>query len=398
MKTETNREPLPTSLGMNAVFLLAAVALSENWTINAANYGYVQPWVAASFLLGGLCGYLIVRSSPIAGWATLWYVAGVGFCDQIVREPFRASDVIDATREALTVLLSGNNPYLHTFVTTRPPGSPFPYLPGELQFYGVPYAIFHSIDHVDKWAGIGTIFLFVALAPVIGVARTALCTALYATVGGFVASTHLEGANDDSLAFLLIASAVLLAWSAFARIPRWGSRFCFYGSAGFLAWALLFKAFSWPFLPFIAVYLIDKDRIAARRYFLVTGTLCAAAVAPFLLISPAAFISNICQAFGFHDFYWGINVWTGLRSLGLRIDPHAAGIPILGGAAVLVALFTLLKHRISLGEALIRGVGVIIVALSLARWSTPSYFTFAYTVFVAGIALTEVRPSRTIEG
>jgi len=385
-----DQTPLSKPLGMEALLLLAAVALGENWTINAANYQDVQPWVAASFFLGAVNAYLVIRSLPIAGWATLFYVVGVGFCDQIVREPFGASDVVDATREAVTLVLSGNNPYTHLFLSTKPPGSPFPYLPGELLFYGVPYALFHSIDHVDKWAGIGTIFLIAALAPVVGVARAALCTALYATLGGFVASTHLEGANDGSLAFLLIASAVSLAWSEFAKLRyrrKPLTQACFYASASFLAWALLFKAFSWPFLPFIAVYLFDKDPLQARRYLFVVGTLCIVAAAPFLLASPGGFISNIYRAFVFHDFYWGINIWTGLRSVGLQINPHAAVIPILGAAAVLGGFFALVKRHISLGEALMRGVGVIVIGLSLARWSTPSYFTFAYTVFVAAVAL-----------
>jgi len=196
------------------------------------------------------------------------------------------------------------------------------------------------------------------------------------------------------LAFLLIASAVLLAWNEHANLkslPKPLPQAYFYASAVFLAWALLFKAFSWPFLPFIAACLFDKDPFAARRYFFVVGMLCAVAVAPFLLASPGGFVSNIYRAFVFHDFYWGINIWTALRSLGLQINPHALGIPILGAAAVLGGFFTLIKRQMSLGEALIRGVGVIVIALTLARWSTPSYFTFAYTVFIAGVALTSTR-------
>jgi hypothetical protein len=303
------------------------------------------------------------------------------------------SDVIDATREALGVLASGHNPYLHTFLTTRPPYSPFPYLPGELLLYGIPYALFGTIDAIDRWIGIVTLFLIAALAPIVGVGRAALCAALFGTFM-LAAATAVDGTNDGGLALLLTTSVVLLAWSE-ALLTRFSSRklwaVCYYGSAVFFAWALLYKAFSWPFFPFIVAYLMGKDRACAWRYLWTVGGISVLAIFPFLFPSPRGFFSNVYQGFVFHEYLYGLNVWTALRNAGVLIDPRWRFITSAECAASVGVLIALLGRRIaSLGEALLCGLAVIVTALLLAHFSTSSYYTSIGTIFIAALALVQL--------
>jgi hypothetical protein len=395
-------------------FLLAAIALAGTWALTSAalnlpdfcrsesllqcsssNYNNVHPWLTALLLIGLIDAFLVLRAVRFGGWCTLLYVVLVGVANRLIRDSMLyVSDVIDATREALGVLFSGHNPYLHIFVTTRPPYSPFPYLPGELLFYGIPYALFHSIDAYDRIVGIATVFLIAALAPIIGTGRASLFTALYATFG-LAASTAVDGTNDGSLAFLLVAAGVSLAWSEFARtriLPPWVASGCFFVGSAFFAWALLFKALSWPFLPFVAAYLFRTDPAAARRYLLTIGIFCVAAAAPFLLSSPGGFIINVYNGFAFHAYsFYGMNVWTGLLNSGVSVNPRST-IVSYWYVALVLCLFVelLLSPSRSLGGAFLRGTAVIVTALLLAHFSTSSYYTFAGTMFIAALGLMPV--------
>jgi hypothetical protein len=398
----------------DAPWLLASVALIVTWALTSAtlnlpdlcrsesllrcsssNYNQVHPWLTVLVLIGLLNGFFIVGSLPFAGWFTLGYVVVAAAAARIVKySMLYVSDVIDATREALGVLFSGHNPYLHLFMTTRPMYSPFPYLPGELLFYGIPYAVFHSIDNVDRYIGVATGVLLAALAPIIGTGRASLCVALYATFN-LSASTGVDGTNDGGLAFLLIASAVLLRWSEFARERGFSSRVasvCFYASACFLAWTLLYKAFSWPFLPFIAMYLFRTDRDRVGRYLLTIGGICLVAVVPFLFPSPMGIVANVYKGFVFHQYFYGMNVWTALQNSGVRIDPGKPVVSYLYIIGVIWVFIELLARPIrNLGTALLCGVAVIATALLLAHFSTSSYYAFIASVFIAASALVPIR-------
>ena len=405
------KQKIPTS---GEVFsLLAALCLCMTWALSSAtlnlpdfcqakpillcassNYGDVHPWLTALLIAGMLGVYLVMQTAWSAGYYTLIYAVVVGIVNRLLRDAMLfVSDVIDATREALGVLASGHNPYLHTFLTTRPPYSPFPYLPGELLLYGIPYALFGTIDRVDRWIGIATLFLIAALAPIVGVGRAALCVALFGTFM-LAAATAVDGTNDGGLALLLIASVVLLAWSE-AALTRLRSRklwaVCYYGSAVFFAWALLYKAFSWPFFPFIIAYLMGKDRVCAWRYMLTVGSLSLLAVIPFLFPSPGGFFSNVYQGFVFHEYLYGLNLWTALRNAGVSIDSRWRFITSAECAAAVGILIALLGREIrSLGEALMCGLAVIMAALLLAHFSTSSYYTSLGTIFIAALALVQL--------
>jgi hypothetical protein len=281
--------------GSRSVLLLAVVAIGATWSLSAgaltiapcatqalmrcgtSNYNHVDPWATAMLIASVILAFLVYRGVRFAGTAVLLYAVALGIVNRVFRLlQLWVSDVINATREALGVLFAGGNPYLHDYLTTLPAHSPFPYLPGELLFYGLPYALFHSIDVVDVATGIATVVLLALLAPVVGAARAALCVALYATFE-LAAATSVDGTNDGGAAFLLLAAAVTLAWAEYARERAWPriASAMSIGSAVFLAWALLFKATTWPFLPFFAVYLWRRNGNDAKRYLVLVGAIAA---------------------------------------------------------------------------------------------------------------------------
>lgn len=372
--------------------LLAATCMGLFWSLNNADYHNVKPQLTFLFIAGTIVVFFILSGDRMAGWATLVYAGMVGAADRIFRDSaLYVSDVIDASREAIGVLLAGGNPYVHDFVTTRPVHSPFPYLPGEMLFYGIPWLAVHSIDDWDRIIGIVTIVVLAALAPLVGIARTALCVALYSTFT-LAAYGSVEGVNDGGLAFLMVVFAVLLAWSEGlqARGQAAGARACFYASAIFLGWALTYKAFSWPFFPFVALYVWRMHRAEAVRYLATTLGFCAVMVVPFLVWSPGGLLGNIYRGFVFHDFLYGITLWSGMRNIGLPI-PNSTAISLIEYAMTLAIFGDLIRQKvISLGGTLMRGLAVLITAFVLDHWATDSYYVFAGIVFVTAIALLEL--------
>src|SRR4051794_3113361 len=129
--------------------LLGALALGIFWAIETVDYARAQPWIVGLLLAGGLCAWSVVGGARFAAWATLTYAVAVGYADRVVRKPFVGSDVLTATREAITVVGRGMNPYAHTYLTPNPPRSPFPYLPGEIAFYAIPQRFFGTLQSAD---------------------------------------------------------------------------------------------------------------------------------------------------------------------------------------------------------------------------------------------------------
>jgi hypothetical protein len=372
--TRTALNSLDTSI------FLAATGLCVTWSINSTDYGHAQPWVVGLLIVGVINTFCIVRSYQCVHILTPLYVVAVGFADRIVRSTFPGSDVIDATREAVQATFSGHNPYFHFFMTTRPAGSPFPYFPGEVLFYGIPYALFHSIDTVDKFSGIAILLLIIALAPIVGTARASLGTAVYA-VFSLAALRSVDGSNDTSLAFLMLLSIVLLAWS-----EHTGKQSLFYMSAFFFAWALLFKALSWPFAPFLIAYLFKRGTASAQRYLIITSGTFLFFLTPFLFPSPSGIITNFHQGLTFHNSIWGLNIWNALLSAGVQLNPQNWMIPFTEiGLTGLFFLMLLKRQGHSLGEALLCGVGTLTTLLLLAPWSTSPYFTYAGIMFITAI-------------
>jgi hypothetical protein len=372
-------------------FLLATIFLAERWGIDHGDYVALQLEVPILMIVGLVVGVLVLRSVSGAGYFTLAYIVCVGVAHFILFDTLRApntgSDVLDATKEAIQVVLGGQNPYLHDFMTTRPPHSPFPYLPGEIFFYGVPFLFHVSPDMVEKCAGIGIVFLIAALAPIVGVACAALCVALYALCSGSIPT----GTNDIGLAFVALSAILLLAWSEKLEgrdTCRRAGSICFQASAVFFAWAMIFKALFWPFVPFIVAYLWRKDQGAAKRYLLTTALLCELALLPCWVPWPYGLIGNVYRGFVYHNgMFWGINLWNALQAAGFPVHPAGIVTKITDNVVVIGVCLTLLRPSASLGEALMRGSGTLATALLLSQYTPCVYWAFASTMFVVALAL-----------
>lgn len=381
--------------GQERTLLLGALALGLFWAIGSTDFEHAQPWIVGLLLLGALCGWAVVRGARFAPWAALAQIVAVGYAERILRKPFVGSDVLAATREAIDVIARGGNPYDHLYVTNNPPGSSFPYLPGEIAFYAIPNALFGTLQGADKWAGIGIVFLLATLAPAVGPARAALATALYSTFS-YAAYRSTDGSNDTSLAFLVVLATVLLAWSARAELTpqrRGQARVLFYASAVAFAWALLFKQFAWLLYPFIAMALRRRGA-AWREHVVVSVGLTVLIVLPFALTAPIPFLRNVVGQVSAHPNVWGLNLWAGLQTWnsGL-IRALIPVIPALGLIALAAVALVLLTRPVEdLGVALFQGLGLLFVALFLARWTTSTYYMFACAVLAAAVGLVDAIP------
>jgi len=395
--------------GSSNLLLLTVVAIGATWSLGAgalaipacvgqpllrcgtSAYNHVDPWATAMLVLGIIVGYAVFRKVREAGAIVLFYAVTFAVVNRAFRYPqLWVSDVINATREALGVMSTGANPYLHDFLTTAPQHSPFPYLPGELFFYGIPYVLIHSVDTWGKVTGIATVFVLASLAPVVGTARAALCVALYGTFE-LAAATSVDGTNDSGAAFMLLAAAVLLAWSDAARDRGWPQRTATVlsiASAVFLAWAMLYKATTWPFFPFFALYLWRRDRRNAIRSIAIVAVLFVAAIVPFLFPDPSGFFGNVYRGFVFNEYFYGLTIWTGLTNAGVPIDAGARFISILFPIAVIgtfLVLFAIPARTV--GGVLARGTAVITTALLFAHFATSSYYAYAGALFIGAVAL-----------
>jgi len=343
-------------------------------------------------IVGALGFFMVLRSVPGAGYFTLAYIVCVGVTDRLLfgfmHTANTGADVLDATREAIQVVLSGRNPYLHAFMTTRPAHAPFPYLPGEIFFYGVPYLFHVSVGMTEWCAGIGILFLIAASAPIVGAARASICTALYALCSG----SNVTLTNDVGLAFTAICAILLLAWSE-TLSERGASRraisICFYASAVFFAWALLFKALFWPVFPFIAVYLWRRDQRTAKNYLSIILGICQLTVLPFLFSGAGGFLFNVFEGFVYHHrVFWGINLWNGMHTAGVGIRPGGI-VPMITDFIVVggVCLLLLRRPSLSLGAAVMRGSGCLATVLLLSRYTPFVYWTFASIILIGALAL-----------
>lgn len=359
---------------------VAALIIGLFWTIGAANYAHPQPTVIVLFLASLVLGALLLAGYRLAPWAVLLYTVSIGITDRFARVPFNGSDVVGVTLEAIHVLTHGGNPYAHHYVETRPPGSPFPYLPGEIAWYGLFQRITGQMVGVDKWAGIGIVLLLAALALGAGPGRAALGTVIYATFEPAILRS-LDGSNDTSLAFLILLAVVLLV--AYRRSHL---TVLFYAAAVAFSWALLFKAFAWLVYPFVVTYLRGNGD-SWRRYAATSLGMTVLVCLPFVVTAPRGFVRNVVAGLSFHRQAFGLDIWAALLSSPIqRVGVGLA--PVLVVVALLLIAAVVLRFPASdLGGAIFQGCGVMLVALLLARYATSSYYTFVSALLAAGLIL-----------
>lgn len=332
-------------------------------------------------LLAGLALLLgALRGLPVGVYACAYAVA-IGAIERISRDPLeRGSDVLPATAEALDVLLRGQNPYTHVLQSTTPTGSPFVYPPGELFYYLGPHLLGMDLHRVETYAGILTIFAIAVAGARAGWAQAALPAMLYAT-WGIAAFRTTDGGNDVSAALLVVIGFVALAFPG---------RIAFIVSAVALGWALAFKQFAVLVLP-LALRHLAVAGADWRRYALVSLGTATVMSLPFFLMDPLAFMSQQLLALTFHEEVWGTNLLNALAHSGRDVDGLLPLFFLLEIGLTLVALAVALRARLAtIGEAAIAAGLCVTVPLLLARWTTQSYYVYAVTLALAGLAVLHV--------
>lgn len=306
------------------------------------------------------------------------YAICIGAAERLSRDPLDGgSDVLPATEEAIWVLLRGGNPYTHVMQSTTPVGSPFVYPPGELFFYLPAYVAGLDLHRVETWTGILTIAAIALAGARAGWGQAALPAMLYAT-WGIAAFRTTDGGNDVSAAFLVVVAFVALAFPG---------RAAFVFSAFALGWAVAFKQFAVLVLP-LALRHLAVAGLDWRRYALVSLGTATAMTLPFFLMDPIAFARQQLQVLTFHEEVWGANFLHALSYSGTDVSDlvplfFALELALTFGAVVLAA-----GARLdTIGRtALVAGL-VITLPLLLARWTTQSYYVYAVTLALLGLAL-----------
>jgi hypothetical protein len=363
-----------------ATFACLRLTLSTNFE----RPGFLEVCVLAG---GLLCLALIAMRNARAGWAVLLLATLLGIGLRVEFSPFRASDVMPATHEAIATLLSGGNPYAHDYLQTQPLHSIFPYFPGEIAFYLVSEPLVPAwLGPPDRLAGILIVLLIASLGLVVGPARAALFTALYGTFPMGIQNSA-DGGNDTALALLTCAAIVAGAWGAASESSRVRSVLYALGAAT-LGWAVCFKLLSWPIAPFVARWLIGTSP-RPRRDAAVLGLVALGPLLAFFVWNPLGMLGNVLSAPTFHPNVWGLNLWSIPFQLGNAEPPSwAALIPAVMALAAVGGGALALRYRTGdLGLSVLAGCLWLLVILAASRWTTSSYYTYALTVLAAAAPL-----------
>jgi hypothetical protein len=261
----------------------------------------------------------------------------------------KSSDVSDVTRSAIFVTQLGDNPYGVTYLTSNPPGAPFPYGPVDLAWYA-PFV--QDPRFLELMVSIGlTIYFGVRAAngrPV-GLAIFALAPPLVLA--------SVDGSNDTSAGLL-----ILLALAVAARRPAVG--------AGILAVAVAFK-------PYAIAWIVPLVAWAG-------------------LPAAVAFVGASVIAWSPVWFHWGVGSY--LRSLALAQETHlrqsywslGAILDDIAPDAVSRWLETL-RYAVSggiavLGSLRVRTIDGVIVVGTLAFVAAQFGGYFGSYVYLAAIA------------
>lgn len=370
--------------GLDRICASASALLVMSWAITD-RYLLQHWWSPTYFVVAAAVLALLLTGARWAPWAALAIATLAGIDERLWRSVVPGSDVLPVVREAIQVLAAGLNPYTHHYVASVPEGSlAFTYPPGALLVYW-PFAMLSGdLREVERYSGVLVVALLASLAWRAGPGRAALACALYGTFG-LAALRAVDGSSETTLAVLVLLGVVLLTYGG--TPTRWAARL-YWASVLPLAAALAFKQLAWPVYAFIAFWLW-RSAPAGRRHVASTVGLAIASSAPFLLWDPTAFVRLVVVAPFVPKPPWGLNLWATLHDLDPRIV--AALDPIIGvvflGIVGAVALRFVRRPARDLTGALAHGVGVLIVALFFARWTSSPYYTYAFALLCALFAL-----------
>jgi hypothetical protein len=219
-----------------------------------------------------------------------------------------ATDVYYFDTEAVRVLLLGQNPYTHTFTSapaqlmTPGGGSGFAYLPFTFA-YLVP---FYLLGDVRVGFVLADLVIGAAIARMSG-PRSLPCALVY-LFAPFTLLFSTVYLNDSLVAMCFIGPSFLAETKGRHRLSSVS-----YGLA------LASNQLAWLLLPFILLYHIRKRQV---RYAFVSLAVAAAAIVPFFLASPTAFVQDILS----FQFARSVLPLVGVNGpLGLNLNPSLAG-------------------------------------------------------------------------
>ncbi|MGB8625931.1 MAG: hypothetical protein WCD03_07180 [Candidatus Cybelea sp.] len=326
----------------------------------------------------------LVFLDVMPAWGVLAYCVAASLTVRAVVASVAGSDVLAATGEAIQVTLHHQNPYMHYYASTRPPGQPFPYLPGAIVFYWLEQFVTHS-PPTDRWSGMGTVVALALLAPVCGCARTAVAVAFFGVCPLSVVFS-VDGSNETTLTFLSVAALVFLAHAE--RAGGVARMWLCTGCAVAFGWATAFKEFSWVLFPFV----IQCAAANARRSIVAISLgVAAILIIPAFLANPAAFVGSLLGGITSHPTVWGFNIWAA-HGLSPGSGFSVAGARALAAAiAPLAAVAFWVRKCHTLTDAIVALILVLTVAFLLVPWSSEAYYT--YTFGLAVVAFVVFRPT-----
>jgi hypothetical protein len=388
-------------ISSNDSLLYFTIIAGQIWIVDVANFIHLQWTIMAQMGIGIIALWLGIRRSRGFGFMTCLFALSLAASRHLQGVQFIASDVLDASREALYITLTGHNPYTHYYLTTRPPGSPFPYPPGEILYYFLGASVAGNLYNVEICAGLGLCFLLLALTPLIGTGRAAMALLLY---GGFNMAVwnSNDGSNDVSATFLLVSAILCVAWavSQVAR-PKWissGMYLKILSSLGsfLLAWAVTFKGTTWPIALAVLLFASRIENFG-KRFCIMFFATCAIIVVPFILLSPSGYFANMLAMGTFHPTIAGLNIWAGLRGMGIHIT-YSPLLHVCEILALLVSAFMLLRKPIAtLGQATLAGSFMLWATMFFAPYNSGSYFTTLIMSVLVGICLLGSSTKSSIE-
>jgi hypothetical protein len=371
-------------LALGAFLLLLLSGRSLDLLGSPARIALVLLWaaIAVAFWLTGRVS-IVVAYVVLGGLFLRWIELPAGGSGP--------SDHLAATYEALGVWFGGGNPYDHVYQLTRPPGAPVSQPPGELLVH-LPGYVISGLAGVQftqvVLAGVA-MALFVGIGAAISWSVALPAVALYAGSANLIILAT-DGSNDTGTGAFLLLAIVALAWSVDRGLDD--ASLVLAGIIGGLAVAT--KQISLPLIAMPAIYVLRRHgRRPAARYLLGAAALLVLISLPFLVLGPATYVRGLLSFIGAHRDLYGWNIWTFAQGMGWtpwEEGPATVLNAALGGAALLIAV--VLPYR-SLAAAVLAGVGVTLVVLLTARWTTYAYFALLAPVVLAlpALALWEAR-------
>ncbi|MEM3528203.1 MAG: hypothetical protein QXI59_07750 [Candidatus Bathyarchaeia archaeon] len=252
-----------------------------------------------------------IRTTVLAGYI---FAFGVYSRALYVYDPSIWADVLPVTKEAVEVILSGGNIYLHIFRSSAPPGQPFKYGPFEPLFYIPFYLTFGDLRIAELFSSTVVMILIFYLGRYAGYAKTLIPLAIYSSWGLNITTTG-AGVNDDSGGMLGFLSIFLLILSM-----RRKSKYLAISSSVVLGLSICFKLFPALLAPFIIILLYNLRREFPLnwKYYLtiLTSTIFILSL-PYLLVSPEAylrnlFVANIDRLVEFHPDSYQWHIWASI--------------------------------------------------------------------------------------